>query len=187
MKRPLQAPLALALSLLAGVPAHADAITDWNQAADGFITEAKLGTPPAVRVMALLQTAVADAVAATPDKASAEAAIAGAHRVVLSRLLPAQQAAVVVDLAGAGGVHHRPGTVKEQRLEQAVIDHVQQGAGDPQQDQGRHGEAAPEQGQAEADGDDADVLDAVVGEQALEVVLGQRQGYAADPGDDAEQ
>ena len=55
MKRLLKAPLALALSLLAGMPAHADAITDWNQAADGFITEAKLGTPPAVRVMALLQ------------------------------------------------------------------------------------------------------------------------------------
>lgn len=94
MKRPLRAPLALALSLLAGMPAHADAITDWNQAADGFITEAKLGTPPAVRVMALLQTAVADAVSAAPDKVAAEAAIAGAHRVVLSKLLPAQQAAV---------------------------------------------------------------------------------------------
>lgn len=94
MKRPHQAPLALALSLLFAVPAHADAITDWNQAADGFITEAKLGTPPAIRVMALLQTAVADAVAATPDKASAEAAIAGAHRVVLAKLLPAQQAGV---------------------------------------------------------------------------------------------
>lgn len=94
MKRPHQAPLALALSLLFAVPAHADAITDWNQAADGFITEARLGTPPAIRVMALLQTAVADAVAATPDKASAEAAIAGAHRVVLAKLLPAQQAGV---------------------------------------------------------------------------------------------
>ncbi len=94
LKPLLRAPLALAISTLFALPAQADAVTDWNQLADGFIAESKLGTPPAVRVMALLQTAVADAVAATPDSASAEAAIAGAHRVVLAKLLPAQQAGV---------------------------------------------------------------------------------------------
>jgi hypothetical protein len=94
LKRPLRAPLALALSLLFAVPARADAVTDWTLLADGFIADAKLGTPPAVRVMALLQTAVADAVAATPENGSAEAAIAAAHRVMLTKLLPAQQAAV---------------------------------------------------------------------------------------------
>lgn len=90
---PMQ-PVALAIAALLAAPAHADAITDWNQHSDAFIAEAKLGTPPAIRVMALLQTAVADAVEATPRGASAEAAIAAAHRAVLSRLLPAQQPAV---------------------------------------------------------------------------------------------
>ncbi len=103
MKRFLRGPLALAASALFTVPAQADAITDWNQLADGFVAEAKLGTPPAVRVMALLQTAVSDAVAATPDKASPEAAIAGAHRVVLAKLLPAQQAGVEAAVQAALG------------------------------------------------------------------------------------
>ncbi|WP_341889451.1 vanadium-dependent haloperoxidase [Variovorax sp. YR752] len=83
-----------AVLLLPALPAHADLITDWNQQADALIAESKLGTPPAVRVMALLQTAVADAVAATPADASADAAVAAAHRIVLGKLLPAQQAAV---------------------------------------------------------------------------------------------
>lgn len=87
--------IALAAVLaLPALPAHADVITDWNQQADGLIAESRLGTPPAVRVMALLQTAVADAVAATPADASVDAAVAAAHRAVLGKLLPAQQAAV---------------------------------------------------------------------------------------------
>ena len=94
MKTHLMLPIAVAISALFAAPARADAITDWNQRADGFVADAKIGTPPAVRVMALLQTAVADAVAATPPAASPEAAIAAAHRVVLGKLLPAQQPAV---------------------------------------------------------------------------------------------
>lgn len=88
---------AIALAAVLALPvtsARADVITDWNQQADGLITESKLGTPPAVRVMALLQTAVADAVAATPADASVDAAVAAAHRSVLGKLLPAQQAAL---------------------------------------------------------------------------------------------
>lgn len=91
--------LATAVAAATG-PALADAVTDWNHLANGFIAEAKLGTPPAVRVMALLQTAVLEAVenarGATGGRGSVEldAAVAAASRAVLTRLLPAQQAGI---------------------------------------------------------------------------------------------
>ena len=45
----------LAASLLAGLalPVSADVVTDWNVKASDLIVEAKLGTPPANRVMAM--------------------------------------------------------------------------------------------------------------------------------------
>lgn len=92
--RPASATLLAALATAFVQPARADAITDWNQKTGELIAEARLGTPPAVRVMALVQTAAADAVAATPRGASAEAAVAAAHRATLGKLMPAQQAAV---------------------------------------------------------------------------------------------
>ena len=61
--------------------AQADAVTDWNLKADELVAEAKLGTPPAIRVMAIVQTAVADAVGRSPaGTASVEAAVAAANR-----------------------------------------------------------------------------------------------------------
>lgn len=42
--------------------AGADVITDWNTRANEFIMEAKMGTPPAVRLMAMVQTAVDESV-----------------------------------------------------------------------------------------------------------------------------
>jgi hypothetical protein len=75
--------------------ARADAVTDWNLKSGELITDAKLGTPPAVRLMAIVQTATLQAVeAAQQREASAEAAVAAAHRVALTRLLPAQQPAI---------------------------------------------------------------------------------------------
>ncbi len=75
--------------------AKADAVTDWNLKSGELITEAKLGTPPAARVMAIVQTAAMQAVeTAQQRQASAEAALAAAHRVALTRLLPSQQAAI---------------------------------------------------------------------------------------------
>jgi PAP2 superfamily len=75
--------------------ARADAVTDWNIKSGEIVTEAKIGTPPAVRVMAIVQTAALRAVeAAQQRQASAEAALAVAHRVALTKLLPAQQAQV---------------------------------------------------------------------------------------------
>ena len=67
--------------------ARADVITE-------FITESKLGTPRAIRVMAIAQTAAHGAVSGLDPAASASAAVAAAHRATLTKLLPAQQAAM---------------------------------------------------------------------------------------------
>jgi len=95
MKLNRLATLLAAAAVIASPLARADAITDWNQTSGAVITEAKIGTPPAIRIMAMVQTAARDAVeAAQRRNASAEAAVAAAHRVSLTRLLPAQQASI---------------------------------------------------------------------------------------------
>lgn len=87
------------LTLIAGaiaalaLNAQADAITDWNIKTSEFITEAKLGTPLAVRITALAQTAAYQAVVAA-KAASMDAAVAAAHRATLIKLLPAQQSLI---------------------------------------------------------------------------------------------
>lgn len=96
--------ISVAAVLLAGFAANAqaDVITDWNTKAGELIVEAKMGTPPAMRLMAVLQTAVQEAVSASgadgaapaQAKASIEAAVAAANKVTLGRLLPSQQAAI---------------------------------------------------------------------------------------------
>lgn len=80
-------------------PAAADAITDWNERSSQIIGAARIGTPPAVRVMALVQTAAyaaAREAAALPGATSQalDTAVAAAHRTALTTLLPAQRAAV---------------------------------------------------------------------------------------------
>ncbi len=78
-------------------PAQADAVTDWNTRAGEFIHEAKMGTPPAMRVMAIVQTAVHEAVQqvqTTPHTVAQDAAVAAANRTALLALVPAQQAAI---------------------------------------------------------------------------------------------
>jgi PAP2 superfamily len=101
--------IVLATALLAGVAvdAHADAITDWNVKAGEIIVESKLGTPPAIRVMAVAHTAVLEAVnaitrrfPASPLKlepargASIDAAVAAANRATLAKLMPAQHSSI---------------------------------------------------------------------------------------------
>jgi PAP2 superfamily len=91
----LLAAAAVIATPMAWQSACADAITDWNQTAGSIITEARIGTPPAIRIMAVVQTAARDAVeSAQRRNASPEAAIAAAHRVSLTKLLPAQQATI---------------------------------------------------------------------------------------------
>jgi hypothetical protein len=104
-----QALAALALAAAAALPApvQADAITDWNQRSAQLIGEARMGTPPAVRVMALVQTAAWEAArdaGATGVTPAVEAAIAGAHRSALAQLFPNQRAAI--DAAFTAAVAH---------------------------------------------------------------------------------
>ena len=103
-------PLALlvfAASMLAAQCAEADAVTQWNIVAGEVVTQAKLGTPAANRVMALTHTAAYEAANAITRRypavgiglkpapgASVDAAIAAAHRTALTRLVPTQQIAI---------------------------------------------------------------------------------------------
>ena len=87
--------LCVAASLLSMTfTAHADVVTDWNIKAAEVITESKMGTPPAIRVMAIVQTAVHQAVSASTPNTSINAAVAAANRVTLAKLMPAQQALI---------------------------------------------------------------------------------------------
>ena len=92
---------AAALLAILAAHAHADVVTDWNVKSGEFIAASKLGTPPAIRVMAIVQTAVSDAAhaayagtAAPAPGVSMDAAVAAANRVTLAKLLPAQQRAI---------------------------------------------------------------------------------------------
>jgi hypothetical protein len=98
--------LIAAAALAATGAAQADAVTDANQRAAQLIGEARIGTPPAMRVMALVQTATYEAVLdAKRAGAAADSAVVAAHRVMLAQLLPAQRAAVetAYPLAGDAG------------------------------------------------------------------------------------
>jgi hypothetical protein len=87
-------PLVASLAAAFVQPAQADVITDWNAKTHEVIGEAKIGTPPAIRITALVQTAALAAVESLPRGASVEAAVAAAHRAALVKLLPAQQALI---------------------------------------------------------------------------------------------
>ena len=99
-RRRLARPWLAALLVSAAAPGHADVVTDWNAKANEIIIEARIATPPAVRLMAMVQTAVQDAVAETARRSgdsapSTEAAVAAANRTVLLRGLPGQQPAIL--------------------------------------------------------------------------------------------
>lgn len=91
----IQSLAVLSAALWVTSPARADAVTAWNTTAGDLIVQAKLGTPPAVRAMALIQTAVHEAVAdAHRLQANADAAVAAANRTTLLQLLPQQEAGI---------------------------------------------------------------------------------------------
>ena len=91
-------------SLLGGTTAAADVVTDWNVTAADITIAAGLQPPPANRALAMVQTAVYQAVNAItkrypPDRftlhavpdASVAAAVAAANRTMLSSLVHSQQ------------------------------------------------------------------------------------------------
>ncbi|HSO08101.1 MAG TPA: vanadium-dependent haloperoxidase [Pelomicrobium sp.] len=101
--------LGAALTMPGLLPRHAaaDVVTDWNAKAGELIVAAKLGTPPAIRAMAIVQTAVDGAVSAIEQRpslpglggeaargASVDAAVAAANRATLSKLIPAERARI---------------------------------------------------------------------------------------------
>ena len=100
----------IAAVLLIGVSfAHADVVTDANAKAAEIASKSP-ATPPAVRTMAIVQVSVFDAVSAitgrypalrakitAPRDASVDTAVAAATRTALSKLMPAQQAAIDAD------------------------------------------------------------------------------------------
>jgi hypothetical protein len=100
----------LAVATLAGAPgAHADIVTDANARAADLVS--RIPAPPiTVRMMAITQVSVFEAVNAITGRyppqratlapapgASVEAAVAAATRTALSKLLPAQQAVIDAD------------------------------------------------------------------------------------------
>ena len=95
---------------LAGA-AQADAVIDWNQRATGIIADARIGTPPANRMAALVQTAVLDSVLAVTGNGTAsatdnmriavQAAVASANRTTLLRLVPSQATTIESAYASA--------------------------------------------------------------------------------------
>jgi hypothetical protein len=95
MRHPASAAyFAAALFAAPALDARADVVMDWNLRANEVVLESKIGTPPAMRVMAIVQSAVHDAVIAAPSGASLDAAVAAANRATLAKLLPAQQATI---------------------------------------------------------------------------------------------
>jgi len=105
----------LAVMLAAAPGAQADVVTDANAKA-AEVASRNPATPVAVRTMAIVQASVFEAVnaltgrypplrakiTATPG-ASVEAAVAAASRAALSKLMPAQQAAIDADYQAALG------------------------------------------------------------------------------------
>jgi hypothetical protein len=99
--------LIIVFSILAVPMARADVITDWNIKAGEIVVAAGMVTPVANRTLAIVHTAVYEAVNAItrryPDSglklkastgASIDAAVAAANRATLAKLAPSQQAAI---------------------------------------------------------------------------------------------
>lgn len=86
------------LLLLPMSAASADTVTDWNARANALLVEARMGTPAAVRTMAVVQTAVHAAVAEATRPGSApetvDAAVAAANRIVLLKVVPTHKDAI---------------------------------------------------------------------------------------------
>jgi hypothetical protein len=94
-------------SVLASQHSRADVITDWNVRSVDLAMAAKLPPPLTTRLMAIVQSAVYEAVNAVTRRypsnrvnldaapgASVDAAVAAANRVALTRLAPSQKAAI---------------------------------------------------------------------------------------------
>jgi len=91
-----------------------------------------------------------------------------------------------VEVARPAAVQDCAGAQKQQSLEDGMIDHMKQPARKAEDRQRRRMDVHAQQAQAQAHRDDADVLDAVIGQQPLEVMLRQREQHAQDAGHHAD-
>ena len=95
--------------------------------------------------------------------------------------------AQALHVALARGGEHRAGAEEEEALEHRMIEDVKQRRGQRQRRRREHVVGMEGEREPEADEDDADVLDRVIGEQALEIVLHQRVQHAQDRAGAAEE
>ena len=72
-----------------------------------------------------------------------------------------------LDVAYAGCMQHRTRAQKEQSLEKRMIQHMQQSAAESQNRQNRLIQSQSQHAQSQPQGDDADILHAVIGQQPL--------------------
>ena len=93
-----------------------------------------------------------------------------------------QQTTEVVDLASMSAVQNVTSRQKKQSFEERVVQDMQQGPGKTDDRDGGRARAQSECSHPEAQRDDADVLDTVISEQALEVMLRQREQDADHSG-----
>jgi len=113
MKNRIAALILIATTLTGALYARADVVTDANVKAADIASKAP-GTPPAVRIMAFVQTSVFEATNAITGRyaplmakinaapgTSVDAAVAAATRTALAKLMPAQQAAIDADYEAA--------------------------------------------------------------------------------------
>src|SRR5207237_261674 len=88
-----------------------------------------------------------------------------------------------VPRASAAAVEHGAGAQEQQALEERVIEHVEDGRGQRKGGRGLQPARLEGEREPEPDEDDSDVLDRVIGEQALEVMLHERVEHAEEGGD----
>ena len=107
IKQHLITSLVVAIWSVAGATANADVVCDWNATAGDIVMASKPPAAISYRTMAIVQSAVYEAVNAItrrypPDGvaldaapgASVDAAVAAANRAILAKLAPSQQAAI---------------------------------------------------------------------------------------------
>jgi len=95
MRHPIAAAVIAAAAFAApALEARADAVIDWNVRANEVVVESKIGTLPAMRVMAIVHAAMLEAVASARPGPAPGAAVAAASRGRGTKLLPAQQASI---------------------------------------------------------------------------------------------
>src|SRR5688572_30014476 len=106
-KLPIVTLLVITACVLMAVPVKADSVSDWNTRACDLAGPASLDTPTANRMLAIMHTAVYEAVNAITKRypssdlkidaapgASVDAAVAAAGRTTLLKLIPSKQAEI---------------------------------------------------------------------------------------------